>query len=107
MVNNKEKQMTQPILKGIPITADDWLLYSNTDGADQVAMLLAQTLSDAIRVALTPEIAFDAAAKVDARVAVIRKVRVVINANGDFGACDGETEDVLFQLVNRAFNWTV
>jgi hypothetical protein len=105
MVNNKEKQMTQPILKGIPITAEDWLLYSNTDGADQVAMLLAQTLSDALRVALSPEIAFDAKAKIEARVEVIRKVRAVLNANGDFGACDGEAEEILFQLVNRAFNW--
>lgn len=91
------------ILKGIPITAEDWQLFSSMPGADAVAKQIAEALSEAIRKHYTPDIALDLDARCNARTNISNTMHRVMRAWSKFGATDSEPCWILSRLLDTAF----
>lgn len=92
------------ILPGIPTTAAEWQLYSNKEGAEKAAIDIAASITAAVRLHITPEIMFDQSAKVFAKSAIVKAGMAALDRNSDFGATDGEAQDVLFRLMREMFS---
>lgn len=94
------------IIKGIPVTADGWQMFSDMEGADAAARDIAQTLSDLIVEKFKIEFLLDRDNNKEcslAFAAVFNRTMEKMQSYSEFGAIDSEPMTILSNITRKVF----